>query len=75
MILFFSVSGQRPLHGAARFATVGEVQKAGLMKEGKGILVGSKLGKQYMSPDNYTALTAKPSLASFTSARNSSVFS
>jgi len=41
-----SMRNGRPLHGDARFATIGEVAKAGLFGEA-GILVG-KIGKKYL---------------------------
>jgi type IV secretion system protein VirD4 len=47
IVFLFSAAGRRPLHGAARFASDGEIRKAGLMTEERGIIVG-KYGKRYL---------------------------
>lgn len=56
--LIFSKRDDRPLHGAARFAKLSEIKKAGLLGD-KGILVG-KLGDDYLmySGDSHARVAA-----------------
>jgi type IV secretion system protein VirD4 len=58
--MYFAAAVQRPLHGAARFARISEIQKAGLLNTEKGILVG-KLGSKYLVfPGQQFAILAAP---------------
>jgi type IV secretion system protein VirD4 len=58
--LYFAASSQRPLHGAARFANILEIKKAGLLTADKGIIVGKYNNRFLVFPGQQFVILAAP---------------
>jgi len=58
--MYLAASGQRSLHGAARWANISEVRKAGLLNQDKGILVGKIKDRYLLFPGQQFAILAAP---------------